>query len=292
MPTPFHLNRILAATDLSARSDRAVRRAALLARRAGATLTLLHAVDDEQPPSLAQLEQHEAERLLHAQVAGLPELDGMHLAARVELGDPHAVILHAAEATDADLLVLGEHRRRPLRDWFIGTTVERVVRRGRRPVLLVHQPAAGPYRRVLVATDFSATSARALRAALGMGLLEAAEVTLLHAHEGPAMQGIGLANLPEPEARAQVEAAAAGARRRLEDFAGEFALERAPLLVVEEGRPGHVIGQVVERRRPELVVVGTAGAGLLRQSLLGSVAAEVLGGLACDVLAVPHGEPG
>ncbi|WP_262271421.1 universal stress protein [Microvirga yunnanensis] len=39
---------ILAATDFSTRSQRAVRRAGLLARDCGAELTLVHVVDDDQ----------------------------------------------------------------------------------------------------------------------------------------------------------------------------------------------------------------------------------------------------
>lgn len=43
------MQRIVAATDFSSRSDRAVRRAGLLAREFDAQLTLLHVVDDDQP---------------------------------------------------------------------------------------------------------------------------------------------------------------------------------------------------------------------------------------------------
>jgi universal stress protein E len=39
--------RILAATDFSTRSQRAVRRAGVLARDKGAELTLVHVVDDD-----------------------------------------------------------------------------------------------------------------------------------------------------------------------------------------------------------------------------------------------------
>jgi universal stress protein E len=53
------------------------------------------------------------------------------------------------------------------------------------------------------------------------------------------------------------------------------------------GRPVGVIEDVTARLRPDLLVVGTAGAGHLRRAVLGSVAAEVVGAVACDVLAVP-----
>ncbi|MCI3953055.1 MAG: universal stress protein UspA, partial [Burkholderiales bacterium] len=43
---------ILVGTDLSSRSDRALHRAAFLARQFKARLLLLHVVDDDQPPAL------------------------------------------------------------------------------------------------------------------------------------------------------------------------------------------------------------------------------------------------
>jgi nucleotide-binding universal stress UspA family protein len=46
------MTRILIATDFPVRSDRATRRASLLARKLGARLTLVHVVDADQPPSL------------------------------------------------------------------------------------------------------------------------------------------------------------------------------------------------------------------------------------------------
>jgi len=281
---------ILAATDLSARSDRALRRAALLAEARHARLVVLHAVDDDQPHSMAALGQEEAIRLLHQQLAGLPEMGAAQPQPLVELGDAHQVVLHVAEAHGADLIVMGEHRRRPVRDWFAGTTVERVIRRGRRPVLAVHQPPAAPYRRVLIATDFSAHSERALHAALGFGLLDGATLTFLHAQEVPGARGMGLVHLPADEARAVTQAATAEARTALARCVDGLALAQPPELLVEEGRAGAVIQHVIERLRPDLVVMGTAGAGQLRQAIIGSVAAEILGLAACDVLAVPPGD--
>ena len=55
------------------------------------------------------------------------------------------------------------------------------------------------------------------------------------------------------------------------------------------GRPATVVGEFAARLRPDLLVVGTAGAGFLRRAIMGSTAAEVLGAVHCDALAVPPG---
>lgn len=279
--------RILAATDLSSRSDRALRRAAMLAQAAGTELLLLHAVDDDQPRSMVEAERREAEVLLRQQIAALPEVrDAIAL---VEEGDPFEAILDIAEARAVDLIVLGEHRRRLLRDIFTGTTLERVMRHGQRPVLMVNAPPTGPYRRVLAATDCSAHSARALRAAARLGLLEDAALTVVHAFEPPGMGAMALADMPGPAIAALAADAAREARAALADFLAGLDLGGPPQLLVEQGRPATVVKDAAARLRPDLLVIGTAGAGALQRALLGSVAAEVLAGVGCDALAVPPG---
>ena len=68
------MKRLLAATDLSSRSDRAVRRAAELASAFNAELILLHVVKDDRTLRLQEAARREATTLLLEQVAGLPEL--------------------------------------------------------------------------------------------------------------------------------------------------------------------------------------------------------------------------
>ncbi|HXV50076.1 MAG TPA: universal stress protein, partial [Candidatus Binatia bacterium] len=53
-----------------------------------------------------------------------------------------------------------------MKDLLLGTTAERVVRKGDRPVLVVKRAADAPYRRVVVGVDFSEDSRYALELAL------------------------------------------------------------------------------------------------------------------------------
>ena len=54
---------ILAATDFSTRSNRALRQAGLLAQQAETRLHVLHVVDDDQPDEIVRMEKREAEQL-------------------------------------------------------------------------------------------------------------------------------------------------------------------------------------------------------------------------------------
>jgi nucleotide-binding universal stress UspA family protein len=281
------LRRLLVGTDLSSRADRALRRGALIAAASGAELLLVHAVDDDQPRSLVEIERREATALLRDQVAGLAELSALPTTALIEEGDPFEAVLRVADERDADLVVLGEHRRRPLRDIFAGTTIERVMRYGHRPVLMVNQPVAGRYRHVLAATDLSGHSARALQAAATLGFLDEAALTIVHAFEPPGLGALALADAPPATIAAHEAESAREASSGLARFVSALGLPRRPEQRVLAGRPAPVIKDLVERLRPDLLVVGTAGAGFLRRAVLGSVAADVLAAVRCDALAVP-----
>lgn len=88
--------KILAATDFSTRSQRALRRAGLLARNVAAELTLVHVVDDDQPSAIVRLETREARRYLAEQMTSIAELKGLQCDFAVVTGNPFRGILNAA----------------------------------------------------------------------------------------------------------------------------------------------------------------------------------------------------
>lgn len=282
--------RLLCATDLSSRSDRALRRAAAIARERDAELILLAVVDDDQPPILVEKLQREVAGLLAERSRAMHEFRDLAPQLRVEAGDAFDAIIRIAEVEAADLIVMGEHRRRLLRDIFAGTTVERVMRRGGRPVLMVNRPPERPYRNVVAAVDMSPASAGALRAAARLGLLASGGLTIFHAFQHAGKGNLVLADVPTPAVEAYVAATAAEVRQQVETFVGGLDLGpglRRPRIVLEEGAPAEVLRRAMDRLSPDLVVIGTRNAGALKRFVLGSVAEEALRTLECDVLAVP-----
>ena len=283
--------RLLCATDLSSRSDRALRRAGVLAGAGGAELVLLSVVDDDQPTTLVESERREVTILLAEQSRTMHELQDLQPRLRVEVGDAFDAIIRVADAEKADLVVMGEHRKRLLRDIFVGTTIERVMRLGRRPVLMVNGPAERPYRRILAAVDASEPAAHALCTAYRLGFLALADLTVFHAFELLPGRGVlMLADVSDGAIQKHVEETAAERRSALENFLRGIELgarSRLPRLVLEEGPPAPALRKVVARLSPDLVVIGTRGRGALGRLMLGSVAEEALRTLNCDVLAVP-----
>jgi universal stress protein E len=279
---------ILAATDFSTRSNRAVRQAGLLAQAAHAPLHLVHIVDDDQPQELVSMEKREAERIMAEQTSSMPELRDVDCNCIVISGAPFDGILRAAADVNANLVVLGAHRRQLLLDIFTGTTIERVIRLGSYPVLMVNNEAQRRYENVVAAVDMSDTSANALHVAMDTGLMSDAGATLLHAIVAPAKGKMFVGGASQASIDEYVDEEREMAKTELAAFIVKKDLgQQRWSLRVEEGSPMEVIARTVSGSRPDLLVMGTHGRSGLLKVLIGSVTEEALRSLNVDILAVP-----
>ena len=279
---------ILAATDFSTRSNRAVRQAGLLAQGRDAQISLVHVVDDDQPPGLVEMERREGEQILAEQISAMPELGTVECRPVVLAGDPFDGILRAAAVAKADLIVMGAHRRQLLRDIFIGTTIERVVRTGPYPVLMVNNEAQRRYERVVAPVDMSEPSANALRVAHATGLTSETTTTLLHAFLAVARGKLFIAGADQASIVNYVAQERQRAMDELVAFLVANGLDRQGWsLRLEEGGAAEIIARVVEEMRPDLLVMGTHGRSGLIKTLIGSVTEGALRSLDVDILAVP-----
>jgi universal stress protein E len=282
------MKKILCATDFSLRSELAIDRAAALSREFDADLTLLHVVDDDQPRPMVDRRSDEALTALTARATVIQSRSGITATVEIRRGTVSATIVDAARSLKVDLLVMGVHRRRLLSEVITGTTLERVLRTGRGPVLMVNAVTLAPYESILLALDASAASAQAVRTAKSLGLLEDEHISVVHAFE-PIHKGMmGWAGVSEGTVKEYSVGWEREARDQLRRFLESIGLSDAVSdIVLEEGPPFVAIKKVVERLRPHLLVIGTRGHTGLKRVLLGSVAERVLLELECDVLTIP-----
>jgi nucleotide-binding universal stress UspA family protein len=282
------MRRILTATDFSPRSDRAIRRAGLLAREFAAGLTIVHVVDDDKPKDLVVEEKKTAEGALYQLLQNTAELRDISCETKIALGEPFEGIIAATAQTSADLIVMGAHRKKILRDIFVGTTLERVVRSGPRPVLMVNMEPSAPYRRGLAAVDLSDFSRHALQVAKELGFLGRASVTVLHAVTGMVEGPLATANMSVRETEKAWAEATARASRQLDRFLKDVDLGEIPCARrLEGGPPVAAISKAAKDLSVDFIVIGTHGRSGLTKLLLGSVAEEVLREIDRDILAVP-----
>lgn len=288
------LNRILIATDLSTPADYAVQRGAMLARQTGAEVLLLHVLEDwprgELPPLESPLMEETRQALTQAAEESLQQMtrqwfEGIGVSWRVEVGRDFVTIIQRGREFNADLVVVGTRGIHSPRDLFPGTTAEKVVRKGDRPVLLVRNPPERPYRRVLVPTDFSNASLQALQEALT--LAPGARFDLLHVYRLWGAGRLGQASIGDDHLHRYQNQLLDAAAAKLKEL-----LQIPELLAtrvkqhLRQGNPATLIPVQAAELGADLIAIGTEGLSGLPYLLLGSVTEEVMRHAGCDVLAV------
>lgn len=280
--------KILLATDLSARCDRAFDRAMELAAEWQAELVAVHVMEDagaELPagqdtlpswrrgPDARQIAEMRARSDLREIASGF--------AIVIEWGDPAEAILRTAKAHGCDLIVTGVARYEPLGRIALGSTVTQLTRRSEVPVLIVRKRGRRPYRHVVVATDFSDSSRHALEAAARF--FPNGSLTIFNAYDAPMALLVS-----DPAAhRAQFRTVA---EQEGKVFLAASALpDRAekPEVLLEHGDPDRLIRDYAADKDVDLVALATHGRGAVFHALIGSVARNLIESLPCDVLVVP-----
>ena len=150
------VNRILCPVDFSEPSRMALEHAVYLANQFSAHILLFHAIAEVDhppspsytltPPLMDQMMQITRQMTDNAENA-LQELaddvvpQGIVTHKRVDVGDPAASIVRAAEEESADLIVMSTHGRSGIKGLFFGSVAEKVVRSADCPVLTMKPKA-------------------------------------------------------------------------------------------------------------------------------------------------------
>lgn len=249
---------------------------------------------------LAAVEAHERE--LATEIASL-------WSAQTAFGTPHVRVLGGfgrtaehlmdlAASDNADLVVVGTHRRRGWNRWLHGSVSLDIVGSARRNCLsvpLVSPPAEpvapGAIERVLVPVDFSALSSRGVAWAIEL-LPRGGTLQLVHIVTPfvPAATEFGTyIPLPTPNA-AERERERAELERKLRDAVPAKAEERGLQVAVEvlEGfDPATQIVSAAARMRSQVICICTHGRSGWSRALLGSVAQGVLRHAGLPVFVIP-----
>lgn len=247
--------RIVLATDGSPTAETAEHIAAALAAATKAKLTVAHAFTN---PARAEGAV--------ARALAIAEREGVKTEVALAPDDPADAVIRTADERDAEIIVTGS--KGLLRgEQLIGSMVRKVVTRAPCDVLLTrardedHRPHSGaPYRRVLLATDGSATADRAARKGYALAKRLGASLTLAfvgHPKTGELVLADTAATIGEGEPVSQL---------------------------ILDGEPAEQIIAAAEKEGYDLVIVGNKGIAGAKAALLGSVPREIAEYAPCDVL--------
>ena len=279
--------KIIAGTDLSDTAKIATDRAAMLASKLGAELTLLHAGSDPGEP-LAEL--------------------GREYGATAEAvsGAPADVLVAEAEKRGADLLVVGSVGMTGARRFLLGSVPNKVSHHAGTDLLIVKTnppKSKGEYQKILVGTDGSPTAMRALDVACDFGAKLGTQVACVCAYEPPTEREMehfrsdpadplvqwkaGNLERGTPEEFRWRIAAASQAEDVLER-AAEHAGQRGVEAEVHalKGNPAEVLITFAENEDVDLIAVGSVGMTGPKRFMLGNVPNRVSHHAPTDVLII------
>lgn len=230
---------------------------------------------DIQPP--ASRRQPYERALARAREVG--QAAGVPVDALLAVGEPFERIVALAEAKDCELIVLGLKGAKLPEGPLIGSTTARVIGYSRRDVLVVALDTRLAFGKILLATDGSRYSQRALARSLELcqsygGQLTAVavlDVPPWFAQEAPEVTADLQARLRGYTAAARSQAEARGIRCQE---------------VVRQGPAYQIITALVREQELDLIVMGSHGRTGLKRLLMGSVTERVIGLSPCPVLVV------
>lgn len=292
---PGRFRSVLVPVDLTPLSDRVLARVARLPLANDARLQLLHVVPSRLPPREQRSAERDAKNALAGEARNLAKSlpKTIRLEPVVKVGAAAIDIAACASSMNAELIVMGRGGGRALRDIFLGSTAERVIRRGQLPVLVVRMAAREAYSRPALALDLDQAAHDVLSLMFRIIVPPRPRLTVIHAFDS-SYGRLVYPSLPEDvveERRSELQQTAS---LQLGNLLAD-ALARAGLSPkdapwkshVRDGSPRLVIAKAVKKAETDLLALGTHGYSGLAHMFLGTVAGDVLRDVTCDVLVVP-----
>jgi nucleotide-binding universal stress UspA family protein len=276
---------LLCATDLSARSEHVVKRAAFMANQLDAQLILLHVVAPSRTLDRSVQIRKEVARQLPLTLlpaGGKPKIE-------LRVGDHVATIASVAKETNADLIILGSQQSKSSAP-LVGATAEQVTRLARCSALIVNIRPRMRYSAVMFAAEVSDTFVRVARLAASLRLLDAPSVSIVHGFESPYRGALYSAGFDMDASKRNIDEWEKAAEARLLLSLDAAGVESDSFqLFFQQSRPLRAIQRVIRRVKPDLLIIGTKDRSALNRIVRGSAANDVLRTFECDILVAAPG---
>jgi universal stress protein A len=294
--------KILVPTDFTGYADKALKQALYIAADYGAEVHVVHVVherihgtlsDDYSDISITEetikkLQKNivvKAKVRLERQIRKLPESKKVKVEQIVTSGVPYDKILQEEKRVGADLIVIASLGSSGIGRFLIGSVARNVLRGAACPVLLTKDVFLLKPQRILVPTDFSSYSDKAVKQGLDIARQYGAKLFLLHVLPILRQYAFDYA-LPEEmmiAAEKQSEdISVANMKKQLGKFAKAKEVEAT--MDLARGLVYEAILEEAQKKEIDLIVIASLGQSGIAKYLIGSVARNVLKGATCPVL--------
>lgn len=297
----MEIKNILVPTDFSENANLALDYALSLAKRASATVHVVHVpalppylwMDGAYAasPDLSSRILAEVQRALDALEPKLQQ-SGVPFETALREGLVHDAIQAYADEKQIDLVVMGAHGRTGLSKLVYGSVTGRVLKTLRTSAIIVPPQGAEPPNSIVVSYDFSGPARQAARWARTLHGLFHGPLYLVHSYVDVWGEYADRGGSVSEQAERRREALRRGLEEMLEAEAAElFSIDAQTTQTrLITGDPAGAIIDLARDVDAKLICAGSTGKGGVEKLLLGSVARRLLQGSPIPVLITPGEE--
>jgi len=297
--------KILFVNDCKTERTEALERTVKLAKTNEAILTVIEAL--EEFPSEMQMAipssdlkdfqkivgQESIERLENL-VAPIKE-EGVNVTTKILWGTPWLEIIREVLRNNHDLVMLSPQKEGKLKELLFGSRIMHLMRKCPCPVWAIKPTKPKKYERILAAVDMvplnderNSLNMKIMGLSTSLASSEKSELHVVHCWQHFYERMLrGRSGLRQEDVNKIILEAKNTHKKWLNQLIKRFHIEdlsiKAYLL---EGEPGELIVQLANKKRIDLVVMGTVSRTGLAGFFIGNTAEKVLHGINCSVLAV------
>jgi nucleotide-binding universal stress UspA family protein len=214
-----------------------------------------------------------------AEIEKIAKTERMLVKTVCEEGEVHERIVDLADAENCDVIVMGRRGLHNIERALIGSVTARVIGHTQRDVLVVPNGTVVGWKKIVLATDGSKHSAKAMERAISFAKSYGGELRVISVVDVPTEFYAEAPQAVENLVRkaqgyvADVKKQAEAAGVKSESFVGEAEAHEA-------------ITHLAKEQNADMIIIGSYGRTGLRRLLMGSVAEKVIGYAPCPVLVV------
>lgn len=284
------IQNVLFPTDFSPCSQAALPYACLLAEQNHANLhllniiTMLAAPGETGVPYVEPSFEEDVARRDLARLTEIPAVKAVHHETSIHRGTVHEVVCNLVREKRGDIVVMGTHGRRGVRQLVVGSVAEQVFRRSECPVLTVGPgapktgPAGGRFATILLALDLSPESLRLVAWAHLFAVASQSRLILLHV-----MRENADTAMTYPD---YVEDAAAIARKTISGLLPKD-VPWSDIAIKVGNAPDNIL-ETANDRNVDLIIIGARRGATLAAHTPWACAHEIVCASHCPVLTVRH----
>ncbi len=276
------VNNIIAAIDTSVMADEVLKRAISLAKKTNAQITVLHSIDiplvekifgDVNGEEKLRQKIEEKMNILNAQA-------NVEYFVTIVRGKPSNEIVYEAERLKSDLIIIGAHGKRTIKDTFFGSTAHHVAQKSHLPVLIIKTAVTEEYKNILALTDLSEASRKSILFA--QELFRDTDISISYAYTQISDLHVDFYNL-ESDREIYTEKVREQIELDVEAFQQSIGMDNTE--VIEGFDPiGEMLLEAAVEHKSDLVILGTHGVKVSDTVFYGSTASYLMKRVPSDVL--------